>query len=197
MGITQVKVRARITIGTSLIVETPYILKFDVNKVRGQISTFSASLKVHKNDITRSIAGDHIKIYAGENYANNVVFSGIVKSIIISPCWDDPQYVYMNLSGEDILSILRGKKYTRRSTATTSSWISIDSVARKGLRSGKFKATFENRVDTLPADVERDTAVETTALGNLKLNDKNVKDDKKPGPSVGAHNVVSPTGETG
>jgi hypothetical protein len=191
MGISQVKVRARITIGNSIDVETPFILKFDVNKIRGQISTFSASLKVHENDISSSIAGDHIKIYAGAGSANNVVFSGIVKSIQITPCWDDPQYVYMNVSGEDILSILRGKKYTRRSTATTSSWISIEGVTRKGLRSGKFKATVENKVETLPADVERDTAVETTALGNLKLNDKNVRDIKEPISPVPAHNVVS------
>lgn len=34
MSITQVKVRAKITIGGSLTVETPYILSFNVNKAK-------------------------------------------------------------------------------------------------------------------------------------------------------------------
>jgi len=193
MGISQVKVRAKITIGTSLTVETPYVLRFDVNKVRGQISTFSASLKVHGDVITQSIAGDNIKIYAGtsSNYISNIIFSGIVKSIQISPCWDDPQYVFMNVSGEDILSMLRGKKYTRRSTASTASWVSIDGITRKGLRSGKFKATFENRVDTLQDDLTHITAVETSDIHDSKKADKHVNDTKTPKSSAQASNRIN------
>ena len=172
MSITQVKVRAKITIGNSLEVETPFILSFNVNKVRGQISTFDASLKIPGSDITRSISGDHIKIYAGSisTYLSNVIFSGIVKVIRITPCWDDPQYVFMNVSGEDILSTLRGKKYTRRSTASTASWISIDGVARKGLRSGKFKAQMVNKVDIINSDTQREGPAEAIAL--IKINEK-------------------------
>ena len=194
MGIQQVKVRAKITIGSGLIVETPYILCFNVNKARGQISTFSASLKVHKNDISHSISGDNIKIYAGSNGATNVVFSGIVKSIQISPCWDDPQYVFMNVSGEDILSILRGKKYTRRSTASNSSWISIDGVTRQGLRSSKFKAQSVNKVETCSADTQHVPAVETLQIP--KNVDKHVKDGGDPISSDTAHKVTSPGGGT-
>jgi len=169
MSITQVKVRAKITIGGSLIVETPFILSFNVNKARGQISTFDASLKVPGSAITGSISGDHIKIYAGSisTYLSNVIFSGIVKVIRITPCWDDPQYVFMNVSGEDILSTLRGKKYTRRSTASTASWISIDGVARKGLRSGKFKAQMVNKVDIVSADTQREGPAEAVALTKM------------------------------
>ena len=172
MSITQVKVRAKITIGGSLIVETPFILSFNVNKARGQISTFDASLKVPGSAITGSISGDHIKIYAGSisTYLSNVIFSGIVKVIRITPCWDDPQYVFMNVSGEDILSTLRGKKYTRRSTASTASWISIDGVARKGLRSGKFKAQMVNKVDIINSDTQREGPAEAIAL--IKINEK-------------------------
>lgn len=165
MGIQQVKVRAKITIGNSLTAETPYVLSFNVNKVRGQISTFDASLKILGDEINRSIAGDHIKIYAGTSgsYLSNVIFSGIVKTIKISPCWDDPNYIYLNVSGEDILSMLKGKKYTRRSTASTAVWYSIDGITRKGLRSGKFKAKA-NLISTVSSDTQQDGYVETNAL---------------------------------
>ena len=193
MGITQVKVRAKITIGNSLTVETPYILSFNVSKVRGQISTFDASLKIPGDDITRSITGDHIKIYAGtsSSYTSNVVFSGIVKNITISPCWDDPQYIFMNVSGEDILSTLRGKKYTRRSTATTASWISIDGVARKGLRSGKFKAQVINKIDIGHADFQHEGAVETISLPVLKNTAQLAKSGEMPTTSTPAYNEKS------
>lgn len=191
MSITQVKVRARITIGTSLTVETPYILSFNVSKVRGQISTFDASLKILGTAVTRSISGDHIKIYAGANLANNVIFSGIVKVIKVSPCWDDPQYVFMNVSGEDILSILRGKKYTRRSTATTASWISIDGVSRRGLRSGKFKARVINKIDLINSDTQHEGPVETTNIVNLRTTAQITKETGTPPSCDPAHNVSS------
>jgi hypothetical protein len=194
MSITQVKVRAKITIGNSLTVETPYVLSFNVNKARGQISTFDASLKVPGSNISRSIAGDHIKIYAGSSstYNSNVIFSGIVRVIRITPCWDDPQYVFMNVSGEDILSTLRGKKYTRRSTASTASWISIDGVSRKGLRSGKFKAQVSNKLDIVSADTQREGPVEAVALTKITEKVEGAKKTDVP-PGVDAEfELISP-----
>lgn len=193
MSIQQVKIRARIKIGNSLEVTTPYILNFNVSKVRGQITTFTASLKVLGSDMSYSITGDHIKIYAGTSstYNSNVIFSGIVKNITVSPCWDDPQYVYLNVSGEDILSVLRGKKYTRRSTASLASWISIDGVARKGLRSGKFKAQVVNKLDIGHVDFQHEGPVETINLINLKNTAQLAKEGKTPTTCTPAHNVTT------
>jgi len=44
MGIDQVRVRASVSIGSSMTVVTPYILSFAVNIARGQIGNFSAKL---------------------------------------------------------------------------------------------------------------------------------------------------------
>lgn len=193
MSIQQIKVRARITIGNSLTAETPFILSFNVNKVRGQLSTFDASLKIPGTNITRSISGDNVKIYAGTegSYNNNIIFSGIVKSIKITPCWDDPLYVYMNISGEDVLSTLRGKKYTRRSTASTAAWYSIEGVSRKGLRSGKFKAQTVNKVDTFHADTQKEGPTQATALPDVRNTAQLAKEVGIPASCVPAHSVSS------
>lgn len=136
MSIEQKKIRARINIG-SLTVETPYILSFNVNKSRGQLSTFSASLKVKGDDITGNISGNGVTISAGVNSPSNKIFTGIVKKATINPCFDDPNYVLLNLSGSDPLMFLEGKKYTRRSVSHKHSFVLITS-AREGLRSGRF-----------------------------------------------------------
>ena len=153
MSIDMVKIRAEISIG-SLKVKTPFILSFSVNKQRGQISTFSARLKVSETEVS-GVTGGSVKIKAGRNSASNTIFSGIVKKATVQPCWEDPSYVLLNISGADILSTLEGKKYSRRSTATESSWISIDSVVREGYRGSKFAARLvkDEKVDTVSADL--------------------------------------------
>lgn len=138
-GIKRVKIRAKIEIG-SLKVETPYILSFTVTKTRGQSSTFSTSLKVNSDDISGSISGAEIVISAGVGSASEKIFTGIVKKLTVSPCFDDPKYVILNVSGNDVLSMLEGKKFTRRCRATKSSWVSITSVNRKGPRTGKLRS---------------------------------------------------------
>ena len=137
MSVHMVKIRATINIG-SLTVSTPYILSFNVNKVRGQISTFSASIKVKHENVSGRIVGDLIKIHAGSGSASNNVFSGIVRTANITPCRDDPLFVILNISGVDVLSRLEGKKYTRRCRSTKGVWVSIESVTRPGLKSGKL-----------------------------------------------------------
>jgi hypothetical protein len=144
MSIEMVKIRAKVTIGNSLTVETPHVVRFSVNKTRGVPSTFSASLRVSNDQIAGSISGDSIKIWAGRNIPGNLIFSGIVKKVSISPNFEDPSFVILNLDGADILSMYVGKKYTKRTDASISSWISIDGVSRPGLRSGKFAARFED-----------------------------------------------------
>jgi len=158
MAIDMVKIRAEITIG-SLSVVTPYILSFSVNKSRGVVSTFSASLKVSENSINSNLSGNSIQISAGEGSPSNLIFTGMVKKATIAPCWDDPSYVLLNISGEDQLSYLRGKKYTRRSRASKSSWVNITGVTRKGLKSGKFKARKEESFSIKYTELQEDSKV--------------------------------------
>lgn len=143
MTIDLVKIRAKINIGNSFIVETPYIQSFNVRKSRGQLSTFDASLKVHHDQISGSNVGGMVSISAGSNGTMVDIYSGILKRSTISPCWDDPGYVILNISGVDVLSKLEGKKYTRRCRASKSSWVTINSVEREGLRDGKFDSEYD------------------------------------------------------
>jgi len=162
MAIKMVKIRARITIG-SIIVETPFILSFNVSLKRGQIGTFSASLKVHKDDASSDkLTGAVVGIEAGVDGRMDVIFRGISRHCDISPVWDDPSYVMLNLSGEDVLSILRQKKYTRRCRSATTAWCSIDGVVRKGLRSSKFKLRKGNVLDVMNSDILENSANTST-----------------------------------
>ena len=143
MTIELIKVRARIIIGNSITVETPFIQSFNVRKARGQPSSFDASLKVDHSVINNTQVAGPVVVEAGANGNLNKIFTGIIKKATVSPCWDDPGYVMFNISGLDILSNLQGKKYTRRCRATKSTWISINGVTREGLRDGKFDYKFE------------------------------------------------------
>jgi len=143
MTIDLIKIRAKIEIGNSLTVETPFIQSFNVRKSRGQLSTFDASLKVEYNQISGSNVGGIVKISAGGNGTMIKIYSGILKKSTITPCWDDPGYVIFNISGIDVLSKLEGKKYTRRCRASKSSWVTINGVEREGLRDGKFESEYD------------------------------------------------------
>jgi len=136
-GITRVKVRAKVGIG-DLTVATPYVKSFNVNQARGQISTFDVSLMVSHDDIKDTITGDSVVIEAGEEGKLKKIFQGIARKAKIAPCWEDPKYVILSVSGEDILSQLRGKKFSRRCRSQLSCWTTIDDVVRDGLKSDKF-----------------------------------------------------------
>lgn len=141
MAIKRVKCRARVEVA-GLSVSTPFVQSFNVRKQRGQISTFDASLKVPAGSGSGLGSGD-VRIYAGEGPLSNLIFTGICRSAKISPCFDDPNYVMISISGADTLSMLQGKKFTRRCRATKSSWASITGIVRKGLKSGKFAYNTE------------------------------------------------------
>ncbi len=143
MSIDLVKIRSVITVG-NLSVETPFVHSFNVQKTRGQISTFTAQLKVDSDQLSGGNNGGLVTIRAGADGRLNKIYTGILKKSTITPCWDDPGYVMWNISGEDCLSLLNGKKYTRRCRATKHSWVSINNVVRKGLRDGKFEAQADN-----------------------------------------------------
>lgn len=151
MAIEIVKVRAIVNIGQgNLMAGTPplgfanHILSFNVDKARGQISSFSASLKVRRDEITGGLLDDaSISIYAGteQTYNSNKIFTGAIKTATVTPNRDDPEYVILNIGGNDVLSRLNGKKYTRRCRSSKGVWVSIDSVSRPGLRDGQL--TYE------------------------------------------------------
>lgn len=151
MAIQMVKVRAIINIGTgNLVAGTPplghanHILSFNVDKARGQISSFSASLKVRRDEVTGGLLDDaSVAIYAGtvSTYSSNKIFTGAIKTATVTPNRDDPEFVILNISGNDVLSKLNGKKYTRRCRSSKGVWVSIDNVSRQGLRDGKL--TYE------------------------------------------------------
>lgn len=142
MAITTVPVRATISIG-GISISTPFVLSFTVRRSRGQISTFDASLKVAHDKIS-GLTGGEVSIKAGIAGSEKQIFTGIVRNAKMTPCWDDPNYVMLTISGNDVLSLLQGKKYTRRCRATRGQFCVITSVARKGLKSGKFTYDSEN-----------------------------------------------------
>ena len=146
MAIEMVKIMARVTIGTGIVADTPYfssvtnqILSFNVDKNRGKPGTFSASLKVLSGQVVGTIQGDTIVIEAGTDAGMPTIFTGYVKGVNISPCREDPSYVILNLTGEDALGRLAGKKFTRRCRSSRGVWVSIEAIARPGLRSGGFQ----------------------------------------------------------
>ncbi len=178
MAIQMVKIRAEIRIG-SLSAGTPplghsnHILSFNVDKSRGQISTFSASLKVKHGEISANIVGDSIIISSGENNPSNRIFTGIIRSANITPCRDDPVFVILNVSGNDILSRLDGKKYTRRCRSTKGTWVAINNVTRPGLRSGKLAyVPLEPTLESTGGDVEKKDNVTVTRGINYIDTDK-------------------------
>ncbi len=158
MAITMVKVRAKISIG-GLTVETPFIRSFSVNKTRGQVSTFSATLKIPHTSLTSNLTGNSVVVEAGEGGPNIKVFTGMVKQAKISPCLDDPYYVDLSISGADALSHLQGKKFSRRCRSSRTAWVSINSVTRAGLKSGKFQYTEDSMIEITPGEPRQDDNV--------------------------------------
>jgi len=176
MAINMVKVRAKIIIG-NITAETPsgsaqedHILSFSVDKARGKPSSFSASLKVRGSYITGSTAGSLIEIHAGENSAQYKIFTGIVKTANITPCKEDPGFVILNLSGEDVLSRLQGKKFTRRCRSSKGVWVGIEGIVRPGLRSASFQYVPGGPwLDSVGADVKQiDQPNKTNNIANPK-----------------------------
>lgn len=173
MAIERVKVRANITIGR-LSVSTPYIQSFNVKKQRGQVSTFDASLKVSHDEISGTITGGNVVIKAGSESSMETIFTGMCRTAKISPCYDDPKYVILSISGADASILLQGKRYTRRCRATTSTWVSITGVNREGLKSGKFS------YDSEKITIDSGQLGSTTITGNLSSTPGKAVDKVKP-----------------
>lgn len=180
MAIERVKIRATVEIG-NLIVSTPYIQSFNVRRQRGQVSTFDASLKVSHDEIGSAITGGAVVIKAGEDTPADTIFTGICRSAKISPCYDDPKYVILSVSGADQMSLLQGKKFTRRCRASKSTWVAITGVVREGLKSGKFAYTNEPTIEIDQGRLEKQNNVTAhTAIANTdRIKTAEVSSNKK------------------
>lgn len=156
------KIRARVTSPFG-VVETPYILSFNVTKTRNQKDSFSCSLKI-KNDSSGEVTdvGEKITIEAGVDSPEHVVFCGYVTSIKIRPSFEDPSYHIVDLSGTDVRKFIEDKKITRRQTREDKSWAEVTGVNRRDLRSSKLKYTrrseFASSAFPAPADQESSEA---------------------------------------
>ena len=135
MSIEQVPIRAKIS-GSGFNLETPYILSFYIRKNRNELSSFNFSAKVNGTSLTGAGGGQVSFEVNGVK-----IYTGIILSINARPCFDDPQYTIVDVSGTDIRKELEYKQYTRRSTDSLSSWALITGVVRKGLKSSKLNYT--------------------------------------------------------
>lgn len=170
MSIEMVKCRATVSIG-GISISTPYVQSFNVRKQRGQVGTFDASLKVNGASIGGSLTGGAVVISAGTDGSKKTIFTGICRQAKVSPCFDDPAYVILSISGADALSLLHGKKYTRRCRETLAAWVGITGVVREGLKSGKFTYNHEPTITTGPGLQEKDNSLYgTPGAGNIPKN---------------------------
>ena len=193
MGITRVKCRAQVSIG-GLTVSTPFVQSFNVRKQRGQVSTFDASLKI-PSGTAGNLAGGDVVIKAGEGSANKTIFNGICRAAKVSPCFDDPSFVILSVSGADVLSYLQGKKFTRRCIATKSTWCAITGVNRKGLKSGKFAFNNEPQIEINDGICEKQdnrTGQRPENIGELKTAAAPSGETVKPVVIIGK--ILSPVG---
>ena len=173
MSITQVPIRARINVGGTTI-STPYVLSFNVHRRRGAVATFDASVKINNAVSGTSSVGGGITISAGSGGMSRI-FTGVVRGAKVTPCWDDPSYAILTLTGDDTLGLLKGKKYSRRCRGTKSTFCIITGVTRPGLKSGKFAyatgATFELEPGTVNMEMPSSAHGTNTSLSGLKIAD--------------------------
>ena len=167
MAIDSVKIRATIT-GAGFNVATPYILSFYVRKSRNELSTFNFSAKVNGSSFNSSTGGQISISVNGE-----LIYTGIIVAINARPCFDDPMYVIVDVSGTDIRKNLEYKQFTRRSTDSTASWALITGVVRHGLKSQKLQYTTRSSLGSgfyLSPDSLKRGGVQNTSMVKDYLN---------------------------
>jgi hypothetical protein len=176
-----VRIRAEISVGSTFTCRTPFIQRFNVNKSRGRPATFDASLKVANADVSGNISGDSVTIKAGTDSFSSIptIFTGFIKQAKISPCMDDPSYVLLSVSGIDPLGYLEGKKYTRRCRASRGTFVTIDGVQRKGLKSGKFAYNKLSTIEITSGDIDKKSQITETRDITAPMTKKAVSDDAK------------------
>jgi len=130
-GMCLVCVSATVSLG-SISATTPYVKSFNINLQRGSAGTASASLKVPAASIFSAGGPFSISTNTG---GSNPIFTGRVTRASITPCFDDPAYVILNVSAEDDYEkIKKGAKFSRRFRTKLGTWATIDGVNRRGDR---------------------------------------------------------------
>jgi hypothetical protein len=136
MAIEKVKIRAIID-GPGFHAENENVSSFYIRKARNQLDTFNFSVKVDGGS-TGGIG--NVVISAGAGSAQKI-FSGMLLSLKVRPCFEDPSKVIMDGSGTDYRKLLEGKQFTRRQTKGTACWVEITGLINPGIRSEKFAMT--------------------------------------------------------
>jgi len=157
MALNTVAVRAEIQLGNLNIV-TPHVLSFNVKKERNKKSTFSASVKVLAVELTQ-LGGSNVVIYAGTDGNTSKIFTGDVLQTNPSPCWEDPKYVVLNISGSDITHRLENEKYTRLQEYSKSKWALITGVNRKATKGAQFKLVNHPVINTTDGNSTTDDQI--------------------------------------
>lgn len=108
---TYIPAKCEVLVG-SLVVQTPFVLSAGVKRARGQVSKATVSLRVvSKNTkLSSSLAGKGILI----RFMSQNVFTGIITNINSAASGICAGEVILNITAEDILYKLRGKRFTRR-----------------------------------------------------------------------------------
>lgn len=138
--IKKVKVRAKIE-GPGFSASTPDVISFYIKRTRGQLDTFNFSIKIN---ITASESTGKIKIYAGKGGEGSdppLIFTGILTSLKLRPCFEDPSKVILDGSGTDVRRLLENKQFTRRQTKGIATWVEITGLVSPGLRTTKLAQT--------------------------------------------------------
>ena len=175
MSIESVPIRATIKFG-GITVKTPYILSFSVLKTRNTKTTFNARLKILSHNLS-NISRNEITISAGKLNNERLIFTGYILTAKPSPCFDDPNYTILMLSGADILYRLDGEKYTRRQIDHKSRWAIIEGVQRKSPKSSRFQLVnkpIDVTSDDAKNDNEKDSTTDYTSMNKISRSTTNV-----------------------
>lgn len=117
--ITNEKIRAEVWMGPDdLIAKTPFVLSFNVQEAREQISaTCSVTLEVQAGVVFP--LGQQFIIKAGTR--DNLVtrFTGEIEQTSVKPSFGKPSYYNITLSCRGVLSVLEGKTFSRRTPANS------------------------------------------------------------------------------
>lgn len=139
MAIEEIKVRAEVIVGT-LTTSTPYVLSFSVTRNRGSHGTMSASLKVLGANVGQ--ASGQVTVRAGVRDSLETIFTGDIRKITISPCWEDPSFVILNIEAADVLARLTDTNFSRRQVSEDAIFATIDQ-ADYSYKSGRFNTINE------------------------------------------------------
>ena len=150
VGIELEKIRATVVLGGRE-VKTPFVQSFSVNKSRTRLPT-TASVSVELQAGTTFIAGQDIEIRAGLKGKEELIFTGQVQTLIVTPSADKAGYFVINLQAADKMIELENCRFSRRLRSEGfSAFVSIEGGPRnrpnkgfsvdKRIRGGKHQYT--------------------------------------------------------